>query len=156
MPTVVLTLGQDGKPRGMTDDDQAHYQRWRRRVQEMKPGDTLSFSWDTPRAPELHRRYFASLSWVFENQEVFTCEREMRKWVERGARHVEVIAGPEGAQFECAKSISYESLDADEFCELYKRAKAFLLSADAIKKLWPAGNVAQAYEALEAALEADQ
>lgn len=153
MPTVVLTLGQDGKPKGLSREDQAHYRRWRKRVKTLEPGQTLQFSWSVPRSPELHRRHFLMLKWIFENQETFRSAEELRKWTERGARHVEVLSGPGGALFERAKSIAYDELDDDQFRELHQRVKAYLLTAEALKKLWPHAPTENAYDALNHLME---
>jgi hypothetical protein len=152
MPSIVLTIGQDGKPCGMSATDQAHYGRFRRRVMDMKPGETISFSWETPRSPELHRRHFLMLKWIFENQEVFSTDDELRKWTERGARHVEVMSAA-GLVLERVKSISYAELDDDEFRELHKRVKAFLLTHEALTKLWPHAAVGHSYDAMRHMLE---
>lgn len=153
MPSIVITLGQDGKPCGLSRDDQAQYERWRRRVQDMEPGETLEFSWEAPRSPAFHRRYFLMLKWLFENQEVFRCSEEMRKWAERGARHVEVLGGPEGLQIEIVKSIAHTKLDDDLFKALWIRVKAFLLTPEALTRLWPHAPVAHSYEAMRHLLE---
>lgn len=152
MPQIALTLGQDGKPQGLTKDDAAHYRRWRRRVKNLAQGEVIVFSWGDPRAPEIHRRHFALLNTIFENQEVFACEREFRKWAERGARHVEVLEHG-GVKFEVAKSVAYDQLDGPEFLELHQRVKSFLLSHKALRELWPHAEVGVAYDALLCLME---
>lgn len=147
MPSITLTLGQDGRPQGLTREDQSHYRRWRARVEALKPGETIAFSWATPRTPEIHRRHFLMLKWIFENQEVFDSQEDLRSWTEIGARHVHVFY-VEGLRFEMPKSIAYECLDADEFKELHKRVKDFLLSHEALKELWPHSPVGVSYAAM--------
>lgn len=152
MPQIAITLGQDGRLQGLTKDDAAHYKRWRRRVESMKPGEVVAFSWSDPRAPEIHRRHFALLNTLFENQEVFACEREFRKWTERGARHVEVLEHG-GLKFELVKSVAYDQLDGSEFVELHQRVKAYLLTHAALKHLWPHVDPCVSYEALKSLIE---
>lgn len=152
MPQIAITLGQDGRLQGLTKDDAAHYKRWRRRVESMKPGEVVAFSWSDPRAPEIHRRHFALLNTLFENQEVFACEREFRKWTERGARHVEVLEHG-GLKFELVKSVAYDQLDGSEFVELHQRVKAYLLTHAALMHLWPHVDPCVSYEALKSLIE---
>lgn len=155
MPTITLTIGQDGKPCGLGPEDRSHYARFKEQLKAMQHGDTMEFTYAPPRNPALHRFHFKMLGWVFENQEVFTSDKEFREWVERGARHVEVVAlaGVDGVQIERVKSVCYAEMDGAEFAEHHRRVKAYLLSGDALKKLWPAVEVGRAYEALAAAID---
>lgn len=152
MPEVVLTLGQNGKPMGVTAEDQKAYAMFRQRIKRMEPGQTIAFSWSPARAPEVHAAYFKCLGLIFENQEPFTTFTDFREWVERGARHVEVFT-QEGVEFERVLSIKHEELDDDAFRLLFDRAKAYLLSPVALHKLWPHIKTADAYAGAQAILE---
>lgn len=148
MPDIVITVGPDGKACGLGQEDQAHFRRFVRRLRQMEPGETLVMSWSVPRSPALHRRHFGMLGQIFDNQERFESEEEFRKWSERGARHVDVLEGPNGMRIEQARSISYETLDDDEFRELHQRVRRFLLSEVALHELWPHVSTAVAYDGM--------
>ncbi|HET6788022.1 MAG TPA: hypothetical protein VFH49_08685 [Aquabacterium sp.] len=153
MPTIVITPSQDGGLEGASWQDKRHYERWKARVRELKPGDTLEFTWKSPRSPEFHRRHFAILNRVFENQEVFEGEYEFRKWAELGANHCTWVPGPNGRPQAIPKSIEYASLDDDEFRELHAAVKAFLRTTHALKTLWPHVSPDKSWEALDHMLE---
>lgn len=152
MPDVVLTIGQDGKPMGITEDDRKAYALFRARLKKMEPGQTIAFSWSPARAPKVHAAYFKCLDLIFENQEAFVSFTDFREWVERGARHVEVFT-QDGIEFERVKSIKHDELDDDEFRLLFTRAKSYLLSPEALNRLWPHLKVTSAYAAALPILE---
>lgn len=155
MPEITLTLGQDGRLCGLTNEDEAHLRRWHRRLESLRPGQNITFSWSEPRSGVFHRRHFAVLNEIYDNQEIFTSRKEFREWTERGARHVMVLEHG-GVEYEIAKSISYDSLDDAEFLELHQRVKAFLLSHKALRKLWPHAEVGNAYQAVLFILESQR
>lgn len=152
MPEIVLTIGQDGKPTGLTDDDSKAYTLFRRRIKAMKPGDIIGFSWGAARSPKVHAAYFKCLQLVFENQDRFESFVEFREWAERGARHVDVFESG-GVQFERVKSIRHDELDDDAFRLLFNRVKAFLLSARSLAHLWPHAKLGDTYAGALALLE---
>ena len=152
MPDVVLTIGQNGKPVGLTEEDNKAYALFRARLQKMEPGQTIAFSWCPARAPKVHAAYFKSLNLIFENQEPFITFTDFREWVERGARHVEIFT-QDGVEFERVLSIKHEELDDDAFRLLFSRAKSYLLSPEALHKLWPHIKTADAYAGALAILE---
>lgn len=152
MPEIVLTIGQDGKPAGLTEDDDKAYALFRRRLKGMQPGDVLGFSWGEVRAKKVHAAYFKSLSVVFSNQARFDSFNEFREWAERGARHVEIFVS-EGVEFERVRSVRHDELDDDEFRILFSRVKAYLLTDRALTHLWPHAPHGAAYEGAHALLE---
>lgn len=155
MPTITLTVDECGKPKGVSADDQAMYARWRARVREMRPGDTVQFSYDVARCERLHGKYFKVLAILLENQEAFGTERELRDWVERGARHVETLKVGD-TDVERVKSINYATLDGDEFALFFNKVTGFLLSHEALKRLWPNVDVSVSYDGMLAILESPQ
>lgn len=152
MPSLVLTVGQDGKFCGLTHEDQVQFKRWCNRAKEMKPGETLSFTYEIPRSQKMHSRYFVALQQIWENQEVFRSVDELRVWAEQGAGHVERL-NVEGVTVERVKSISYDELDDDPFFVLFSKVKAFILSHKGLRKLWPHSPTGAAYEAAHHILE---
>lgn len=152
MPEIVLTMGQDGKPTGLTDDDTKAFALFRRRVKAMQQGDIIGFSWTAARSPKVQGAYFKALHLVFQNQERFDSFNEFREWAERGARHIEVFAAC-GFEFERVKSIRHEELDDDEFRLLFDRVTAFLLSARSLTHLWPHAKTVDLYAGAKAMLE---
>jgi sugar/nucleoside kinase (ribokinase family) len=152
MPDVVLTIGEDGKPTGLTEEDNKAYALWRKRIRALQPGRTIAFSWSEARAPKVHAAYFKCLNLIFENQEAFITFPDFREWVERGARHVEIFT-QSGVEFERVLSIKHDELDDDAFRLLFSRAKSYLLTAEALHKLWPHVKTAEAYEGALAILE---
>jgi hypothetical protein len=153
MPTIVITRGDDGKVDGLSWADQRAYRRFKRRLDGMVPGDTLEFSWKAARSAGFHRRHFLMLRWVFDNQETFVGEYELRKWGEIGAGHCAWIPGADGEPQAIPKSIDYMSLDDDEFRELHLAVKDFMRSPRGLATLWPHADPIQAWHAIDQIME---
>lgn len=153
MPSIVITPGQDGKLRGVSDMDKRHFRRFQKRCRELAPGDTMAFSYKPPRSPVLHRRYFFILRWIWRNQEVFQDERLFRKWAEMGAGHCDYIPGPDGAPQAIPKTIAYEDVDDDDFKELFTGVMNFIRSSRGVRTLWPHANPDDAWVAVDNIIE---
>ncbi len=153
MPSMVITPSPDGGLMGVSEGDQRHYARFKRRLGELQPGDTLAFSYRPPRSPVFHRRHFAVLGEIFHNQEIFAGDYEFRKWAEMGAGHVAWVPGPSGVPQAIPKSIDYESLDDDEFRELHTAVMDFIRSARGLSTLWPHAKAMDAWLAVDHIIE---
>lgn len=153
MPSVILTRAQDGKLEGHGWADKRAWQRFKRRVLDLLPDDTLEFTWRTPRSRAFHRAHFKMLRAVFDNQETFAGDYEFRKWGEMGAGHCSWVPGPDGKPQAIPKSIDYMTLDDDEFRELNTAVKNFLRSPRGLATLWPHVKMDVAWETLDVLLE---
>jgi hypothetical protein len=137
MSKVVLRIDERGKLTGLTEKDTRAYGRFRKKLDNLRPGDTLAFDFKLPRSPKFHRLHFAMLGAFFATQEVFDDADRMRKWMEVGAGHVDFMPGPDGSLVALPKSISYEALDDTEFHDVHEGIKAFMRSPIAYRYLWP-------------------
>lgn len=137
MSKVVLCIDERGKLAGIDEKNERAYGRFRSKLAKMQPGQTLAFEFRIPRSPRFHRLHFVMLTAVFECQEVFTDNERMRKWLEVGAGHCDLMPGPGGELVAVPRSISYEALDDPEFHEVHESVKAFLRTPRAYLYLWP-------------------
>lgn len=137
MPTIVIGRGEDGRLDGITEPARKAYAKWKKIIKEIGVGESISFSYRVARSGPFHRRHFAMLNVVFENQEQFADEEMFRKWVEVGAGYCDLLPGPGGKMVAVPKSIKYEALDQTEFEEIHAKVFAFLRSQRACQFLWP-------------------
>lgn len=156
MPTIIVTRGDDGRLCGMSLEDERQYRRFVNRARSLPGDESLVLSWKAPRSPVFHRRHFALLNRIFDNQEVFVVRRQFRKWGEVGAGHCDWVPGPAGVMVPVPKSIDYESLDDDEFRELHLGVRAFIQSPRGLSTLWPHANEIDAWHAVEAMAQGEQ
>lgn len=152
MSLVQLTKDHAGKLVGFGEKGERAYNRFRKAVAELEPGEMIAFEYRFPRSTAFHRRHFAVLKAFFMNQEQFSDEHQFRKWTEVGAGHVEFVPGPKGRMVALPKSINYETLDDEEFRDVHERVVEFLRSVHATRFLWPALSDLQAAEAVETIL----
>lgn len=91
-------------------------------AKQIKVGDVYRFQFSKPRNYEFHKKFFALIELVFQNQELYDDREELRHditidagfWTERVNR----ITGEVTKQ---AKSISFASMDEVDFSELYSK-----------------------------------
>ena len=70
---------------------------------------------------KFHRKFFALVNMVFENQERYSNLDHLRNDLTIEAGFYEVRYGLHGEELKEAKSISFSSMDEIEFSELYNR-----------------------------------
>jgi len=90
-------------------------------IRRWKIGETLRCVITKPRCYTNHKKFFALLHLVFENQERYTDFVIFRKVVEIAAGHVDEFITLDGEVHYEVKSIDYSSLDEFEFDDLFGR-----------------------------------
>lgn len=96
---------------------------WKR----IKPGDIVEIEYVRPRSQQFHKLFFALLKLVADNQEQYGMD-EILDVVKIGVGHTRVIAMPGDFVFRVPKSISFASLDDDEFADFFRSAVDFVIS----------------------------
>ncbi len=137
MAKLTLRINESCRLEGLTPADSRAYNRFKRKLAGLQPGDTISFEHRFPRSPRFHRLHFAMLGLVFDNQEQFANHDDFRKWVEVGAGHCQFVPGPQGRLVALPLSVAYDALDDSEFYEHHTKVVAFLRSTAATRFLWP-------------------
>ena len=90
-------------------------------ARKIKIGDVYRFQYSKPRNYEFHKKFFALMDLVFQNQDNYTDRNELREdliieagfWFEK----TNYITGEVTRK---AKSINFASMDENEFSELYR------------------------------------
>ena len=150
MPEITL-VANNGKLAGLTPQDDARYQKFRRKLETL--GDScIRFEWREPRSGPFHRRHFAMLGALFACQEQFHDARQFRKWGEAGAGYADLVPGPKGKPIGLVRSIAYHRLDQDEFSKVHEAVFEFYRSEHARRFLWPHLGDQESWEMVEAAL----
>lgn len=88
------------------------------KAKRFKVGEECNFSHKKIRSVQFHRRYFAMIKMVFDNQDIFDDQETFRKYVEMKAGHYTVTKTVDGEMI-LPKSIAFDKLDDDEFQDLY-------------------------------------
>lgn len=153
MAKVALRLNEQGRLEGLTPADQRGYQRFKTKLKDLRPGETISFEHHFPRSGPFHRRHFSMLGLIFDNQEQFAHQNDFRNWIEVGAGHCLFVPGPDGRMVALPKSIAYDRLDDVEFAEHHSKAVSFLRSTQATRFLWPHIEDVAAGQAMESLLQ---
>jgi hypothetical protein len=89
----------------------------------MSAGELVSFSWKRERNPGFHRKFFALVTYVKDNSEVFDTKAKATTAVKIAAGHVEWEMSPvTGELVPIPKSISFDAMDQNEFDQFYSDA----------------------------------
>lgn len=91
------------------------------KLKRIKAGKLLDCKITQPRNVEFHRKFFALITLVYQNQEVYKNMDYLRRDLTKAAGFYESWFDYEGVEQVRAKSISFSSMSADEFKELYNR-----------------------------------
>lgn len=127
--------------RGWRDEDEAAYQRFRKKMADLTVGECVRVSYSVPRNPGFHRKFFAMLTVGFDAWDPMS-QRKRRtykgvviaKSFEAFREDVTILAGYGEAHFDLkgrmtmkAKSIAFASMEQDEFEKLYSAVADVLL-----------------------------
>lgn len=109
--------------RGATPEDHDAWVKFRRKLETMKPGTWLRMEWVRPRHAKHHRKFFALLTLVAENSEIYNTTEKALVAVKLVTGHFDLMVHPEtGEILQIPKSIAYESMEQDEFDRFYSAA----------------------------------
>lgn len=87
---------------------------------KLKNGETYRFKFSRPRNVKFHRKFFALINLVYQNQEHYTSADHLRYdlTIESGYYDIRVNKFT-GEEIKVAKSIAFASMDEVEFSKLY-------------------------------------
>ncbi len=91
------------------------------RLKSIKVGKILDCTIKQPRNPLFHRKFFALMQLVFQNQETYSNLDHLRHDLTVAAGFYEKWVTFDGEEKTRAKSISFSSMTAEEFKELYDK-----------------------------------
>lgn len=89
-------------------------------AKKIKLGEPFRFDIKQPRNQKFHRKFFALINLVFENQEIFANREDLRKFLTMKAGYYKRIETTSGEMI-LPKSVSFAKMDGIEFAELYDR-----------------------------------
>lgn len=138
--TLLLDVIRDflfGVIDGFGRDDKRSWRRIWKRIKSMEAGELLVIDIRMPRSGPYHRRHMAIEQAVFDAQERFQNFKAFRDWVKIGSGHCEWVPGPKGAVVPIPNSISYASIDDNDFKVFHENMIQFLRGDHAANVLWP-------------------
>ena len=98
----------------------SHGSDWEK-IKKIKAGEEFKCSITRPRNLKFHRKFFALINMVYENQEVYDNIDRMRYQLTMAAGYYNSYFNHKGIECFEPKSISFAKMDQDEFDELYNR-----------------------------------
>lgn len=88
-------------------------------AKKIKVGEPYEFEFKNIRNAKFHRKFFALLNMVFQNQEIYQNIDHLRKDLTIAAGFYEVRSNLDGEEIKEPKSISFANMDNDQFSEFY-------------------------------------
>lgn len=147
--TELVIVRTEAGLQGLGEKNVARYDKFKAKAKGMEVGETLSFSWKEPRSPKFHRLFFAMLGNLFDVQEQFADDNQLRSWLTVGAGYCDFVPGPTGRMVALPRSIAWDKMDDGEFHGLCVAVWAFLRTEHALRFLWPPMTAQAAGEAVE-------
>lgn len=89
------------------------------KVKKIKQGDTVKCEVTKPRNIRFHKKFFALMNLVYQNQERYEHIDDLREQLTISAGYCTTTYTLEGVEQQKAKSISFAAMDELEFGELY-------------------------------------
>jgi hypothetical protein len=83
--------------------------------------EPIIYEWKNPRNLKFHKKFFALLNLVFENQERYNNLDHLRKDLTISAGYYDLRLNIEGLEIREAKSISFAKMTDTEFSDYYNR-----------------------------------
>ena len=90
-------------------------------IRKIPAGEVVRITWSRPRNYKFHKRYFALLKAGLELQDFFDDLDTFRYWLTIKSGFFNTIITPSGDTLLRPKSISFASMDEDEFKKLYSK-----------------------------------
>lgn len=149
MSKVVIIKNEQGKLQGLDEAGQRAYAKFKRIVQGLEVGETMSFSYRLPRSPAHHRLFFAKLNSLLSRTEAFAELDKLRYWLTMGAGYFDLVPGFDGKPNAIPKSLDFDSMDEADFSELHRAVTNFLWTERAQSTLWPALDEDKRYQCVE-------
>jgi len=92
------------------------------RVKKMPIGESVFVEYKPRRNYKFHKKFFSLLNYVFDNQEHYKSIDNLLEMYKFKAGYFETIITHKGAKHYKAKSISFHSMDNEEFEKFYSSA----------------------------------
>lgn len=89
------------------------------KIKKLKAGEFYNCTISQPRNIKFHRKFFALIKMIYDNQEIYKSVDRLRKDLLIEAGHVEPWVDFHGEIRREAKSISFAKMTEEEFSELY-------------------------------------
>lgn len=97
-------------------------------LRKMKPGQWYRADIKMPRNVKFHRKYFALLGAVYPHQTMWPTFKKFRAKFEEALGHGEYHTNARGERYFENESISFASMQEDEFEQFYERAVELILT----------------------------
>lgn len=137
MSQVTIVKNNQGRLQGLDEKGQRAYAKWRRLVESLEIGQTLTFSYRFPRSPAHHRLFFAKLQSLLNRTEAFAELDKLRYWLVMGAGYFDLVPGFDGKPNAIPRSLDFDTMDEADFGELHRAVDNFLWTSRAQLTLWP-------------------
>ena len=88
-------------------------------AKKIKVNEPYEFEFKNVRNPRFHKKFFALINMLFQNQEIYKNADDLRNDLTIEAGFYELRTNLHGEEIKKAKSISFASMDNDQFEEYY-------------------------------------
>jgi hypothetical protein len=109
--------------RGATADDHSAWLKFRRRLENMKPGSWLRTEFTRPRDIVSHNRFWALVTLIIENSEVYDTKPKALVAIKLVTGYFDLMVDPQtGEIVKIPQSIAFDAMDQEAFEVFYPLA----------------------------------
>jgi hypothetical protein len=156
MSAVTIMRDETGRLAGVGENGARAYAKWRKVVEQLPIGQTLTFRYHLPRSPAHHRLFFAKLGSLLARTETFDDLDKLRYWLVMGAGYFDLIPGLDGQPNAIPRSLNFDTMDEADFSELHRQVDQFLWTPRAQAVLWPELNADGRYACVDSFMRASR
>mgnify|MGYP003605637100 CR=1 FL=1 len=115
------------------------------KARKIKVNEPYEFDFKNVRNPKFHRKFFALLNMVFQNQEMYKNIEHLRRQLTIESGYYDLSVTIHGEEIKEPKSISFSNMDNTEFSDFYNAVLATIVTYFHFDKQDIIDNVGQFY-----------
>lgn len=134
---MTVWRGETGELEGYSDKDKRAYNRLKKLLLNLAPGEMFEIECWFPRSGPFHRLHMKMESALYSSQEQFINFERFRDWLKINAGFVDFYPGPDGQLVAIPQSISFKRMDDEEMKHFHEIVKMSLFAEHALRFLYP-------------------
>lgn len=123
MSDIALVVTPTGDVRGLTEDDDRAWKRYKGWLKRLGAGEYFTFSYNHPRNAKMHKKFFSLVAYVADNSDVYDNREKALTAIKIAAGHCDFVPDPvNGGLVPVMRPINFAQMDQVAFEAFYDSA----------------------------------